>query len=79
MMYDSGYGYGSGYDVWGFLFMVLMMLLVIVGVIVVVRYFGRDMDSIQKQDTPMDLLKKRYAKGEIDKKEFDEKRKDLSD
>lgn len=77
MMYDWGYGNGS--DVWGFVFMLLMMALVVIGVIVVVRYLGHGVNNSQKEETALDVLKKRYAKGEIDKKEFAEKRKDLSE
>jgi putative membrane protein len=74
MMYD--WGYGNGYGVWDFIFMVLMMVLVVVSVVVAIRYLARGTGNYQG-DTALELLKKRYAKGEIDKQEFEEKRKGL--
>ncbi len=77
MMYDWGYGNNS-YDVWGFIFMLLMMVVVVLGVILAIRYLGREWHRGSQSETALDILKQRYAKGEIDKKEFEEKRKDLS-
>jgi len=59
--------------------MIIFWILIIVLIVYLIR---GEMGSSHKQlghtgETSMDLLKKRYAKGEITKKEFDEIKKDL--
>jgi putative membrane protein len=76
MMYDR-FDQGSGTDVWGFIFMVLMMALVFLGIVLLVRYLANSSHSSNNENSALEILKNRYAKGEIEKKEFDEKRKDL--
>ena len=76
MMYDR-YGHGSG-DVFAWVFMLMMMALVVLGVVFVVRYLNRSTHNDIRADSALETLKNRYAKGEIEKKEFDEKQKDLN-
>lgn len=78
MMHDYS-GYGSSNDVGGYIFMFLVMTLIVIGIFLFIRFFGQGSRGNTGEDTALDVLKKRYAKGEIDKKEFNEKRKDLSD
>ncbi len=72
-----GHGANSGNDAWSFIFMILMMALVFLGIVLVVHYLARSNQSKGNENSALEILKNRYAKGEIDKKEFDEKKKDL--
>jgi putative membrane protein len=71
------YGRGGNTDGWGLIFMLFMIVLIITGIIVVIRYFSRG-GVAHNQDEALVVLRKRYANGEIDKKEFEEKRKVLT-
>lgn len=70
MMY---YGYGGG------MFMgMLVFLILIVGVIYLVIMGTKSMGHQGVSDEkPLDILKKRYAKGEITKDEYEKMKKDL--
>ena len=66
-----GYGYAGGF-MW-----LIVLILVGVGIyflLQVSKSKGSDGPIIE---TPSDILKKRYAKGEIDREEFDRRKKDL--
>ena len=73
-----GYGMNNGGGIWGFIVMATMMVLVIVGVIVTIQYLARQ-NSTHGSKPALDILEKRFANGEIDAKEFETKRKILSE
>jgi len=66
----------NGFGLLGWLPMLLFWALLIFGVVALIRYLGRS-GQPQVSKTPLEVLKERYAKGEIDKKEFEEKKRDL--
>ena len=72
-MMDFGYfGYGGM-----FMWMVFIIILVAVAVYWLVRETRTKADHRLSGETPLDILKKRYAKGEITKDEFERMKKDL--
>ena len=62
---------------WGMMAMIfLFWVLFIVGLFVGIRWLiGKGKE--QKQDSAVEILRQRYARGEINKDEFEAKRKDL--
>jgi putative membrane protein len=54
----------------------LIIIAIVVILFYVVNSFRTGVSDIQNE-TPLDLLKKRFVKGEINKLEFEEKKKDL--
>lgn len=73
-------GYGMMYD-YGWIYMILGMLL-IVGIVLLIVWLVRQSStgstgSIEKGETALDILKKRYAKGEISKEDYERMKSDI--
>lgn len=84
MMWHDGYGGGYGMF-FGPLFMILVLAAIVVGIVWLLRAMGAlgtSAGAATPADTSnkaLDILKERFAKGEIDAKEFDERKRLLSD
>jgi putative membrane protein len=59
---------------WSFLFWILVIL----GAIVLVKWLlEKDKKTSESGENPLEILKRRYARGEIDREEFEQKKRDL--
>ena len=72
-------GYGWGWGLFGLFFMAIFWVLIIVGVVLLIRWL---VEQSRPQpagggESAFDILKKRYARGEIGKEEFEAKKRDL--
>ncbi len=70
------YGYGMGYGIWGILGLIFWIL-VIIGLALLIKYLWEGGAAKRGTESALEILKKRYARGEISKEEFEEKKKDL--
>ncbi len=78
-MWNYGYNSMMGWGGLGWISMIFWWFLIVAGIVLLIKWFTNEShrDSRNKEKTPLDILKERYARGEIDKKEFEEKKKDL--
>lgn len=74
MMPWGNYGWGMGF---GWIFMIIFWVLVILGVVYIVQTAIKSEKESEKKETPFDILKKRYAKGEISKEEYERMKEEL--
>lgn len=70
-MMDYGYGMGYGMGIIGLVFWIL----VLIGLVLLIKYLWEG--GARKEESALEILKKRYASGEISREEFEEKKKEL--
>ncbi len=81
----NGCGYGGWGMGFGFLIMILFWALVILGIVALVRWLMQASQARREQHgrtlprdrTPLEIVQERYARGEIDREEYEQKRRDL--
>lgn len=67
---------GYGWMGLGWIFMALFWVLIIVGIVALLQWLGMSGKGASRK-TPLEILQERYARGEIEREEYEQKRRDL--
>jgi putative membrane protein len=74
-------GWGDGYGSMGFgwITMILFLVVTVAAGVALVRWMGmrNDGGGDLRRKTPLEILQERYARGEIEREEYEQKRGDL--
>jgi len=82
---NQGYGMWGNWGLGGMIMMIFFWAIIIIGAILIIRYFTAGHGSTTRQvggpvvseHDPLEVLRDRYAKGEIDTQEFEERKRTL--
>ena len=75
-----GWGGGWGWSWFGMIHMVLWWLLIVLGIVVLAKWLfggGGSSSRAASEDRALAILRERFARGEIDKAEFEARKHDL--
>jgi putative membrane protein len=81
--FERGWGMHPMWGVWGvwgigmMLMMVIFWGVVIVGIVLGIRWLASQGTAPRSTDAALDILRQRYARGDINKEEFEAKKRDL--
>ncbi len=73
-----GYHYGMGWMLLGLVFWIAIITGVVLLVLWIVGKSGK-LRHEHKEESALEILNRRYARGEISKEQFEEMKKDISD
>ena len=85
---NHGYGMWGNWGLGGTIMMIFFWAIIIIGAILIFRFFTAGSGNISAtqgggpvagEQDPLELLRGRYAKGEIDTREFEERKRILED
>lgn len=63
---------------WGGIGMIVFWIFMVIIIIMLVKFIATSSsDRTATKEPPIDIVKRRYASGEIDKEEYEQKKKDL--
>lgn len=75
MMNDWHWGFGFGHGLFGIVFWIIVIALVVL----VLRALVGGGAGDRQEMSALEVLRKRYARGEIDRDEFERRRRDLEE
>lgn len=79
MMGDMG-GFGWWGMGFGVVFMLLFWLFIVLGIIALLRWLQQSSSGRgTRGKTAIEIIQERYARGEIDKEEYEQKKRDLGE
>ena len=73
----GGWGWGPGF---GWIFMILFWALIILGIVALAKWLfsvGGPSGPRGSGKAPLDIVKERYARGEINREQYEQMRRDL--